>query len=71
VFVKNHCVEAKYSVVCMFLDRCNSPKTREHMLTTGFTDPAWSGAGGQTARGARSDRPDESRKVWIESNFIH
>jgi hypothetical protein len=26
VFIRNHHVVVKYSVICMFLDRCNSPK---------------------------------------------
>jgi hypothetical protein len=44
----NHRVVVKWSVVCMFLDRCNSPKTEGHMLTTDFSQPG-------AARGWRSD----------------
>jgi hypothetical protein len=49
VFVGNHRVVVKCSVVCMFLDCCNSPKTGGHMLTTNFSQPG-------VARGWQSDR---------------
>jgi hypothetical protein len=49
VFVRNHCVVVKCSVICMFLDHCNSPKTEGHILTTDFSQP-------DVARGARSSR---------------
>jgi hypothetical protein len=55
VFVRNHHVEAKYLVVCMFLDRCNPPKIGGICWQPVLADPAWSGPGGQTTRGTRSE----------------
>jgi hypothetical protein len=49
VFIRNHHVVVRCLVVCMFLDRCNSPETMGHMLTTDFSQPG-------AARGAQSDR---------------
>jgi hypothetical protein len=56
VFVRNHRVVAKWSVICIFLDHCNSPKTGGAYVDNQFlTDPTKPGAGGPTARGVRSD----------------
>jgi hypothetical protein len=37
VFIRNHHVVGKCSVIYKFLDRCNSPKPEGHMLTTDFS----------------------------------
>jgi hypothetical protein len=55
VFVRNHRVVVKWSVICMFLDRCNSPKTGGHMLTTDFSQPGAARGWQSDRQGARSD----------------
>jgi hypothetical protein len=65
VFVRNHRVVVRCSVVYMFLDHCNSPKIWGHMLTTDFSQP-------DAARGWRFDRlsllvPEKFRSSLILS----
>jgi hypothetical protein len=51
VFVRNHCLVVKWSVICMFLNRCNSPKIEGAYVDDRFlTDPAQPRASGLTVR---------------------